>query len=98
MASSPSARAPVFGAFLEGWRRVLQAPWVLVSVCVLTFLMALPMALTLKGMIGDHLGASAEADRAAAGWNAAWAGEFAQQAQGIGKTFTSDILGFGGTL
>ena len=63
-----------------------------------TFLLALPMALALGAMLRTHLGASREADRAAAGWNAGWAAEFGAQAQGLGQTFSHEILGFGGTL
>ena len=32
------------------------------------------------------------------GWNAGWAAEFGAQAQGVGRTFTHEFLGFGGTL
>ena len=31
-------------------------------------------------------------------WDAGWAAEFGAQAQGIGRTFTHEILGFGSTL
>ncbi len=76
----------------------MQAPALTASVLGLTLLLALPLAMTLRGMLDEHLGASLEADRAAAGWNAGWAAEFAAQAQGLGRTFTHEILGFGGTL
>ena len=102
MVSSPNAsghdRTPVLGAFVEGWRRVLAAPAVALGVLVATFLTALPLAIVLRESLREHLGSSLQADQAAAGWNAGWASEFAQQAQGIGRTFTYEILGFGGTL
>src|SRR5713101_5382948 len=101
MASSPESgirRATVFGAFIEGWRRVLSAPLVTLAVLVATFLTALPLALVLRGMLAEHLGSSLEADQAIGGWNARWAAEFTQQAQGVGRTFTHEILGFGGTI
>ena len=91
-------RATVLGAFLEGWRRVLRAPALTASIFGLTLLLALPLAVALRAMLNEHLGASLEADRAAAGWNASWAAEFGAQAQGLGRTFTHEILGFGGTL
>ena len=50
------------------------------------------------GMLAEHLGSSVEAERALAGWHAGWATEFGAQAQGLGRTFTHEILGFGGTL
>lgn len=101
MASSPDATAPrttVLGAFLEGWRRVLRAPAVTLGVLAVLFLLALPLALTLRAMLAEHLGSSVTAERAAFGWDAGWAAEFGAQAQGIGRTFTHEILGFGSTL
>jgi hypothetical protein len=104
MASFPEARVPdrrrstAIGAFLEGWRRVIRAPAVTASVLVATFLLALPLAMALGGMLEAHLGRSLESDQALAGWDAGWASEFASQAQGLGRTFTHEILGFGGTL
>jgi uncharacterized integral membrane protein len=91
-------RATVLGAFVEGWRRVLGAPALTASMVLATLLLALPLAIALGGMLEEHLGASAEAERAAEGWHAGWAAEFGAQAQGLGRTFTHEILGFGGTL
>jgi hypothetical protein len=88
----------VAGAFLEGWRRVVRAPALTAAIVLATLLLALPPAIALGGMIEDHLGSSLEADRAATGWHAGWAAEFGAQAQGLGRTFTHEILGFGGTL
>src|SRR6187431_3069413 len=101
MASSPDTatpRATALGAFLEGWRRVLRAPAITLGVLAVLFLLALPLALALRGMLTEHLGSSAVAERVAWNWDAGWAAEFAAQAQGIGRTFTHEILGFGGTL
>ena len=91
-------RAPILGAFLEGWRRVLRAPGLTAGILAATFLAALPMALVMQGHLEQHLGTSLEADRALAGWNANWAAEFGAQAQGLERTFTHEILGFGGTM
>ena len=97
-AASNRRRATILGAFIEGWRRVVHAPSLTSAIVISTFLLAMPLAIALGGMIEEHLGASVEADAAASGWNAGWAGEFAAQAQGLGRTFTHEILGFGGTL
>lgn len=91
-------RATIVGAYVEGWRRVLRAPALGAGMLAVTFLLALPLAMTLSVMLRDHLGASLEAERAATGWHAGWAAEFGAQAQGLGRTFTHEILGFGGTL
>ena len=62
------------------------------------FLLALPLGLALRGMIEEHLDSSVVAERVAAGWDAGWAAEFGAQAQGLGRTFTHEVLGFGGTV
>src|SRR6187549_1882116 len=92
------ARTPVLGAFLEGWRRVLRAPILAVSMLAATFLLALPFGLVMRQSLDAHLGRSLEADAAATGWNAGWAAEYGAQATGVERTFTYEILGFGGTL
>jgi hypothetical protein len=99
-AAAPAGRprTPVFGAFLEGWRRVLRAPALAAGALALTFLLALPLGLVMRDAIETHLGPSLQADSAATDWNAGWAAEFAAQAQGVGRTFTHQFLGFGGTL
>ena len=60
----------------------------------MTFLLALPLAMTLRGMLTDHLGASLAAETAAANVNFDWWNEFLAQAAGIGQTFVPAILGF----
>ena len=37
------------GAFLEGWRRVLRAPALTVFALAMTFLLALPLGMLMKG-------------------------------------------------
>src|SRR3989304_2313903 len=95
-ASAARPRTPVFGAFLEGWRRVLRAPALTASASVATFLLALPLGLAMRDALETHLGPSLEAEHAVSGWHEPWAAEFGAQAQGIGRTFTHAILGFGG--
>ena len=77
---------------------MIRAPAVTAAVLVATFLFALPLSLALGEMLREHLGPSLEAARGAGYWNANWASEFARQAQGLGRTFTHEILGFGGTM
>ena len=86
---------PVLGAWPEGWRRVLKAPALSASLLVLTLAMAVPLGAALGGMIESHLGASTAAEGPAWNWDAGWAAEFAAQAQGLGRTFTHEIIGFG---
>jgi len=88
----------VIGAYLEGWRRVWKAPALSASLLVVTLLTALPLGIALGTMIREHLGSSDLANKPAWNWDAGWAAEFAAQAQGLGRTFTHEIIGFGGTL
>jgi len=67
-------------------------------VYAVTVLLALPLAITMRGLLQSHLGSSLAAERAAAGVNYDWWQEFSSQATGIGTTFTPAIIGFAATL
>jgi hypothetical protein len=88
----------VLKALRDGMRRVNAAPAVLFGVLMITFLLALPLGLVLRAMIGESLGASLAADTAASGVNADWWSTFSSQASGLGVTFTPRIIGFGAVL
>ena len=79
-------------------RRVGRAPAVLLGVYALTLLIALPLAITLEGMLAAHLGSSLAAAAAARGADYAWWQEFSAQATGLGTTFVPSIIGFGAVL
>lgn len=64
----------------------------------MTFLLAWPLAVTLRGMLADHLEASLAAESAARGMNFDWWNEFLSQAAGIGQTFVPAIIGFAAVL
>jgi len=85
-------------SFSDGWRRVRSAPALLVGVYVLTLVLALPLAITMRGLLQTHLGSSLAADRAASGVNYDWWQEFRSQATGIGTTFSPTIIGLAATL
>lgn len=88
----------VVRSWVSGWRRVRSAPAVIAGVFALTFLLAAPLALTLRGALQAHLGDSLMAARAADGVNYDWWQEFSYQATGLGTTFTPTIIGFAATL
>lgn len=88
----------VVRSWLDGWRRVAGAPAVVAGVFVLTFVLALPLALALHGLLQAHLGRSLMAGPAAEGVNYDWWQEFSSQATGLGTTFTPRIIGFAATL
>jgi hypothetical protein len=85
-------------AFREGVRRVNRAPAVLLAVLLLTFLVALPLGLTLRGMLQESLGDSTAGTAVAAGFDYDWWTEFSSQAKGIGTTFTPGVIGFAAVL
>ncbi len=75
-----------------------RAPALAASLLIVTLLMALALGATVGAMLQEQLGASVLAEKPAWNWNAAWASEFAAQAQGLGRTFTHEIMGFGGSI
>lgn len=77
---------------------MLRAPVLAASMLAATFLLALPLGAVMERSLETHLGRSGEAETAAQGWNAGWAAEYGSQAQGLGRTFSYEMLGFGGTL
>ena len=87
-----------FTAWTDGIRRVNRAPAILIGAWVLTLLVSVPMALAMRGMLAEHLGASLAADTAASGVNSDWMAEFSEQASGLGTTFTPTVIGFGAVL
>lgn len=98
MGSSPDAGRLKGGPYVDGWRRVRDAPAVAAGVFVMTFLLALPLAYTMRGMLETHLGRSTTAARVADGIDYDWWQEFTSQTSGLGTTFTPAIIGFAATL
>ena len=98
VSSSTRPRSTALGAFLEGWRRAIRAPHVVVGILAATIAVTLPLTLALHDAVETQLGASLVADGLARGWNAAWADEFVAGQSGVGATLTHEILGFGGII
>jgi hypothetical protein len=63
-----------------------------------TFLLAVPLALTLRSALQAHLGASLASETMSSGVNYDWWQEFTSQAAGLSTTFTPTIIGFASTL
>jgi len=85
-------------AFFSGIKRTVSAPAVLLGVFAVTLVMALPLAITLRGMLRDHLGDSLAANQAAEAVNYDWWQEFEAQAAGLGTSFTPSVIGFASVL
>jgi hypothetical protein len=88
----------ILSAFLDGCKRTVSAPAILLGTFVVTVALTLPLALTLRGMLEGHLGKSLAADRAADAVNYDWWEEFRAQAAGLGTTFTPSVIGFAAVL
>ena len=88
----------IVASFLSGLKRTVSAPAILVGVCLVTGAMTVPLALTVRGMVQDHLGASLAANAAADGVNYDWWQEFMPQAAGLGTTLTPAVIGFASVL
>jgi hypothetical protein len=82
----------------DGWKRVLPAPALVAGVFALTFVLALPLAIMMRGALASHLGNSLAAEQAASSINYDWWQEFLAQATGLGTTFSPSIIGFASVL
>src|SRR5262245_25881054 len=87
-----------FSALVDGVNRVKRAPWLILGLWISTILLTLPLAITLQGMLTDHLGSSLAAESAAAGVNYDWWNEFLAQAAGVGQSFVPAIIGFAAVI
>jgi hypothetical protein len=87
-----------WAAWRDGIRRVNSAPVVLIGMCAVTLLVALPLSIALRGLIAGQLGDSLFADALAEGTSYDWWEEFLSQATGLGTTFVPSIIGFGAVL
>jgi hypothetical protein len=85
-------------AWRDGVRRVARAPGIVVGVWLLTTAISLPLALSLRGELMNHLGTSLAAESAAQGVNYEWMQEFADQSTGLGTTFRPTVIGFAAVL
>lgn len=84
--------------WVEGWRRVWQAPSLVLLLWTATLVVAAPAAWLLHGALSAHLGDSLMAETAARGVNLDWWHEFLAQASGLGATFTPRIIGMAAVL
>ena len=88
----------IVASFVDGLKRAVSAPAVLLALFVVTFATSVPLAITVRGMLQEHLGSSVAAERAADGVNYDWWQEFMPQAAGLGTTFTPAVIGFAAVL
>jgi hypothetical protein len=87
-----------FAAFIDGLNRVKRAPALIIGLWLATVLVALPFAMMLQALIGEHLGSSLAAKSAAESVNYDWWNEFLAQTSGVGLSFVPAILGFAAVM
>ena len=85
-------------ALLDGLRRVVRAPLILVGAAMLTLLMAMPLGLLLRGELETALGDSVVADAMADGVAWDWWQQFSSQGTGLERSFTTSVIGFAAVL
>ena len=93
----PQVPSPL-AAFVDGLMRVKRAPVLVIGLWLATVLTALPFAMMLQALIGDHLGDSLAAQSMADGVNYDWWNEFLAQTSGVGLSFVPAILGFAAVM
>jgi hypothetical protein len=91
-------RATAAQAWRDGVRRVVRAPAIIVGLWLMTLLISVPLALSVRVELMNHLGTSLAAQSAAQGVNYEWMQEFADQATGLGATVRPTIIGFAAVL
>ena len=85
-------------SLLDGLRRVVRAPLILVGAAMLTLLLAMPLGLLLRGELQTALGDSVVADAMADGVAWDWWQQFSSQATGLERSFTTSVIGFAAVL
>ena len=88
----------ICASWIGGWRRVAQASGMALGLHGLTFLLALPFALSCATRSRGSSARASSAGAVADGVNYDWWTEFTAQATGLGTTFTPSIIGFASTL
>jgi hypothetical protein len=84
----------IFAAFLDGARRVRQAPAILVSLLALSLVAALLPGIVIHEQIAAGLGSSAEADTMVNGVSLDWMDLFGESASGLSRTVSPAVIGF----
>ena len=89
---------PIVTSLLDGLRRVVRAPLILVGAAMLTLLLAVPLGLLLRGELLRALGESVVADAMADGVAWDWWQQVSSQATGLARSFTVSVIGFAAVL
>lgn len=81
-------------ALITGLTRVASSPLLILTLYVAGLVVALPLALILRGALQESFGASLVNERMTEGFDMQWHGEFAAEASGLAETFGPSVTGF----
>ena len=95
---SAQVKGQTVAALREGMANVNRSPAILLCIFAATFVIVLPLTLTLRHAIASHLGSSMSGDHAARGVHVQWWTEFIEQSGELGATFQTTIIGFAAVL
>ena len=85
---------PIVISLVDGLRRVIRAPVILVGAATLTLLLVVPLGLLLRGELQIALGDSVVADGVV--WD--WWQQFSRQGTGLDRSLTPSVIGFAAVL
>lgn len=80
-------------AYREGLRRVKRFPAIPLWIFMMNFLIALPLVMTMRGILETSIGASAVHENLRTGFDLDWYGEFQSQSSGLATSFSPNIIG-----
>lgn len=86
----------MFAAYVEGWRRVLRSPVLVISILAALFLVSLPLAVRPGELIGPDLEATLRSALLLV--NTAWAAEWPGPQDSVAVAIFHTLVGFGRTL
>ena len=89
---------PIVISLVDGLRRVIRAPVILVGAATLTLLLVVPLGLLLRGELQIALGDSVVADGMADGVVWDWWQQFSRQGTGLDRSLTPSVIGFAAVL
>ncbi|MFQ5817708.1 MAG: hypothetical protein ACE5H2_07115 [Terriglobia bacterium] len=80
-------------SFAVGWGKVVKSPAVICWVYLASVVLALPLALAMRAILKESIGASLVQENLRQGFDLAWYGEFSAATSGLGETFGPSVVG-----
>ena len=81
-------------ALVTGLQRVLGSPMIILTLYAAGLMVAVPLAVIMRGVLQGSMGASLVDERMTEGFDMHWYGEFNAGASGLAETFGPQVTGF----